>query len=194
MEYGWALGLLWNGIIGASFTTIGVILVTKIHASQQWTTNPLATATAFIFLTCGGGHAVHFLQLMLPVLGVTTAATAGARIVYSDTHLLWDAVTAATGVWYLSMRKRFPALVRGTAMFEDLRERQRRAIEINDDVVQTIARAKLALEVGEEEEGSQAVSDSLAASKRIISDLLGRHGDVLEAGALRRAEAAGEAR
>ncbi|WP_285550763.1 hybrid sensor histidine kinase/response regulator [Actinoplanes regularis] len=36
----------------------------------------------------------------------------------------WDLVTAVVAVWYWTLRGRFPALVRGAAVFEDLRLRQ----------------------------------------------------------------------
>jgi PAS domain-containing protein len=37
---------------------------------------------------------------------------------------VWDALTAGVGVWYWSLRGRFPALVRGAALFEDLELRK----------------------------------------------------------------------
>ncbi|MDX1612467.1 MAG: hypothetical protein R3185_08855, partial [Candidatus Thermoplasmatota archaeon] len=82
-------------------------------------------------------------------------------------------VTAAAALTYWSLRSRFPALVRGTAMFEDLRERERRALEIHDNVVQGVAAAKLSIEVGNDEEARAELERTLAASKRIITDILG---------------------
>jgi PAS domain S-box-containing protein len=42
----------------------------------------------------------------------------------SFTNAGWDLLTAALAVWYWTLRSRFPALVRGAAVFEDLRLRQ----------------------------------------------------------------------
>ena len=54
----------------------------------------------------------------------------------------------------------------------DLHARRRQALEINDNVVQGLAVAHYAFELGQEEKGRQAVSEALAAARRIIGDLV----------------------
>jgi GAF domain-containing protein len=51
------------------------------------------------------------------------------------------------------------------------RQQARRATELNDDVVQALAVAKLRLQLGESEVGLAALDQALAASKRILADL-----------------------
>lgn len=51
--------------------------------------------------------------------------------------------------------------------------RHRDAIEINDSVVQALAAAKWALEVGNVQRGLDAVSDALATAQKLVADLLG---------------------
>jgi hypothetical protein len=51
--------------------------------------------------------------------------------------------------------------------------RHRDAIEINDSVVQALAAAKWALEVGNVERGLDAVSDALGTAQQLVADLLG---------------------
>jgi len=51
--------------------------------------------------------------------------------------------------------------------------RHRDAIEINDSVVQALAAAKWALEVGNVQRGLDAVSDALATAQHLVADLLG---------------------
>lgn len=47
------------------------------------------------------------------------------RIAFNDVYTAsWDMITAAAAVWYWTLRSRFPALVRGAAVFEDLKLRQ----------------------------------------------------------------------
>ncbi len=92
-------------------------------------------------------------------------------------------------MWYLTLRGRFPALVRGAAIFEDMRERQRQALQIHDNVVQGLTAAKLNFELGQHDEGLASVEETLAASRRIITDLLGDEGHetALHPGDFRRA-------
>lgn len=51
--------------------------------------------------------------------------------------------------------------------------RHRDAIEINDSVVQALAAAKWALEVGNVERGLDAVSDAFGTAQQLVADLLG---------------------
>jgi hypothetical protein len=76
---------------------------------------------------------------------------------------------------------------------DDLRERRRQALEISDDIVQGLAEARLALQLDEREQAEEALTVTLAAARRIITDLLGENGDEtrLGAGELRRSTAAG---
>ena len=66
--------------------------------------------------------------------------------------------------------------------------RQRQALEINDNVVQGLAVAKYALDVGDEERAYEAVARTLASARGIITNLLG--GEDLGPGDLVRGEAA----
>jgi hypothetical protein len=50
--------------------------------------------------------------------------------------------------------------------------RRMQALQINDNVVQGLAVAKYAFELGDSEKGMQALSDTLESAKGIITDLL----------------------
>jgi hypothetical protein len=167
---GWTVGLGANAVIAVAYLAVAVLLALNISKTKQWMANPLAAGTFFLYLTCGGGHAVVALELA----GFTgsAAASEGARTLYQTWTLwTWDILTAAIGVWYWTMRNRFPGLVTGTAVFEDLRGRQKRALEINDNVVQGLVRAKLSLDLRRDEEGRAALHDTVLASERIVSEL-----------------------
>lgn len=77
----------------------------------------------------------------------------------------------AAGIHGWTRRSLGAAPVRGGAPAEDLRERQRQALVIHDNVVQGLATAKLSLELGETQAGMRALEDTLEAARRIISDL-----------------------
>jgi hypothetical protein len=188
---GW-IGLAANAVISVAFLAVAVVLLVNAIKTKHVRNNPLGVATVILYLTCGGGHVVHTLQLADVPLGFATAAGIAAQAEYTNNWHMWiiDVLTAVAGVSYWMMRKRFPALVSGAAVFEDLRARQRRALEINDNIVQGLARAKLALDLKDEKEGDAAVAETLGKARHIITDLLGK--EELELGKLRR-KAAGAA-
>lgn len=70
-----------------------------------------------------------------------------------------------------------------------LEERRQRALELNDDVVQGLAVARLALEAGREEQALGALASTLRAAQGIVAELLASAGDrgKLEPGDLVRA-------
>lgn len=183
----WQLGLALNGIIFVAFTAVAVVLLVNAVKTHHVRNNPLGVATVILYLTCGGGHFVHMLQLLDVPLGRATAAGLAIQLEYEHNPHMWviDILTAIAGVSYWLMRRRFPALVSGAAVFEDLRSRQRRALEINDNIVQGLARAKLALDMDHAKEGDAAVADTMVKARHIITDLLGD--EDIQQGSLRRA-------
>jgi hypothetical protein len=74
-----------------------------------------------------------------------------------------------------------------------LEERRRKALEINDDIVQRLTIAKLALDLGRRRESEEALDGALAAARRIIGDLLKGGGETeLGPGDLRNGDASAE--
>lgn len=53
------------------------------------------------------------------------------------------------------------------------RERERHALDIHDNIVQGLAEAQLAFEVGRPEQARDAVDRTLAAARRLVTELLG---------------------
>jgi PAS domain S-box-containing protein len=71
---------------------------------------------------------------------------------------------------------------------------QRRALEINDDVIQSVSAAKLSLELERREEAQASLESALAAARKIVNDLLDETGveTPLGPGSLRRNHASRE--
>ena len=71
----------------------------------------------------------------------------------------------------------------GDGRASDGRQRERDALELNDNVLQTLVVAKLAFELGQHERGMAALESSIHAASTMISELLGghraRHGNVM---------------
>lgn len=64
--------------------------------------------------------------------------------------------------------------------------RRRRALEINDDVVQGLVVARMAVEVGDLEKATAAIDRSLEAARRMVGDLLDAGDPVGPGGLVRR--------
>ncbi|MHB8584793.1 MAG: hypothetical protein ACYDDF_03010 [Thermoplasmatota archaeon] len=188
----WWIGLAANAIVAVAFLAVAAVLAVNAIKTKHVKNNPLGIATVALYITCGGGHVVHTLQLLDVPLGHITAAGLAIEAEYNTDWHMWmiDVLTAMAGVAYWMMRKRFPALVSGAAVFEDLRDRQRHALEIHDSVVQGLVRAKMALDMDQTAESDAALEETLGKARGIITDLLGR--DEIKPGALRREKPGGE--
>ena len=124
------LALLGNTVITLAYLSIFAHIVVRVLMHEnRWLDNPLALATAVIFFTCGGGHALHVVQLFTSH-GEHTTGGIGATLVIEDL------VTAGVATWYWSLRRLFPALRTQQGLFETriAREQQERlAREIGSD-------------------------------------------------------------
>jgi hypothetical protein len=88
-------------------------------------------------------------------------------------NVVWDFFTAAVGRLVPLAARQLPSVLRGAAMFEDLKVRERQALEINDSIVQGLTVAKYALDTGKSEASREAVEDTLRKAQTLISDMLG---------------------
>lgn len=176
----WHVALFANVAVAIAYAAIATRVFGAVHATGQWRTNPLAVATGAIFLTCAAGHAGHAEHLLLP-------STAGdARVVWDWHFIAIDLVTAAVGLRYWMLRRSFGALVRGASLFEDVAVRRREAFDIQDGVVQQLATAKMAFELGDHRAGLAALEAGLTASRGLVQDRSGGSRTQARAGELRR--------
>jgi PAS domain S-box-containing protein len=122
----WQLTALANATILVAYMAISVAIGRGLWRSGQWRNNPLGLATASIFFSCAVHHGTHTAHLVAPYIGWEMDAGLALRRAFGDSvHVAaWDLLTAALAVWYWTLRSRFPALVRGAAVFEDLKLRQ----------------------------------------------------------------------
>lgn len=172
----WYLGAVANVVIAVAYFLISAAIVVPLVRSRQLWVNRLGTATGLIFWSCAMGHAGHAAHLLLPALGMEEHAGLALRQAFSWHVAIGDAMTATIGIWYWSLRKTYAPLMRGAALFEDMKESQRRALQINDNIVQGLTVAKMALELDQREKSEQALEEALASARGIISDLLGKAG------------------
>ena len=90
-------------------------------------------------------------------------------------------------------------LLGAVAVFADITElkrgeaaNQRRALEINDDVVQSVSAARMALDLDRADDVREALTNALVAARRVVNDLLAgdTEENALRAGGLRRRDPA----
>ncbi|MBW3659329.1 MAG: hypothetical protein KY457_11870 [Actinobacteria bacterium] len=160
----WQLALGANVVVTLAYAAIATRVFRAVHASGQWRTNPLAVATGTIFLTCAAGHAGHVEHMLVP------HTASAARAVWDWHFVLIDVVTAGVGLRYWMLRSRFGSLIRGASLFEDVAVRRQEAFDIQDGVVQQLATAKMAFELGDQAAGLRALEVGLDASRRLVHD------------------------
>ncbi|MDX6272862.1 MAG: hypothetical protein QOJ92_72 [Frankiales bacterium] len=188
----WQVTAAMNSVIALCYLGISTTIWRGLRRTGQVRTNPLGLATAAIFLTCAVHHGSHSVHMLLPYLGLEKHEGLAMRTAMGWHMGLLDTVGAVVAVWYLSLRGRYGALLTGPTLFADVKERQRQAVEINDDIVQGLSTALYAMELGDVATAKAASERALAASRSIINDLVGgEHSMVrLDAGDLRRDVAA----
>ena len=181
------LGGAANLVIAACYLVITGVMAVPLVRGRQVRANRAGTATVAIFFTCAVHHGAVGLLAVAALSGVQLAAgpfryfcglhpglaaTVPFPPAWSWYSVAWDTFGAAIGLYYVTLRKTYGSLMRGPVLFEDLKEQQRRALEINDDIVQGLTVAQLALETGDVEAGAVALEDTLTAAREIISCLL----------------------
>jgi hypothetical protein len=178
----WQLAMAANVVAAGAFGAIAYLIISGLVATGQLRTNRLGVATALIFVAVAVHHGLEALQLLLPSFGVGKAHGLPLRHAWDWHTVVWDLLTAVTGIYYLSLRRSYASALRGAQMFDDLKVRERQALEINDNIVQGLTVAKYAMTIGAEDHSKQAIEDTLARARQIITDLLGEPGTAIELG------------
>jgi hypothetical protein len=182
----WQIVTLENLVVAAAYLGISYIILSGLLRTGQLGSNKLGLATGLIFFTCAVHHGSHAVHMLLPSIGLDKEHGTLMRQAW-DWHVgVWDLVTAAVGVYYLTLRGSYASVLRGAQMFEDLKVRQRQALEINDSIVQGLTVAKYELDRGEEAQSREAIEATLRKARGLITDLLGEHETELGPGDLRR--------
>jgi len=169
----WQAGVAENFVVAVAYLLIAGAIIVPLIRTKQVRSNQLGTATAAIFFTCAVHHGSHSVHMLLPILGVDEHVGRSLRAAFDWHTVAWDLVTAGVGVYYWTLRRTYGALMRGASLFEDLKEKQRQALEINDNIVQGLVVAETALAFDQHELSKEALATTLVSARQIISDLLG---------------------
>jgi signal transduction histidine kinase len=120
-----------NSVISIAFFTIAGLILAGLVRDRSLGINPLGIATALVFLTCASGHALHAAQdILVPEMQV------GDLMLWQ--MLAVDGLTVLAALGYLSQRRRYGLVIRGTHPMLDYQRRLQMA-EALRDVGQDIA-------------------------------------------------------
>jgi hypothetical protein len=178
----WQIVTIENLVVAVAYFGISYIILSGLSRTGQFRSNKLGTATGLIFLTCGVHHGAHSVHMLLPVIGLDKQHGELMRQSWDWHVAVWDALTAVVGVYYLSLRGSYASVLRGAQMFEDMKVRQRQAMEINDNIVQGLTVAKYELDRGKDQQTHEAIEETLRKARALITDLLGERGTEVELG------------
>ena len=176
----WQVALVCNAVLGAAYLAILVSILVPLARSRQLRSNPLATATAAVFLTCAVHHGAQSVQLLLPSLGLADAQGLALRTAWGWPLAAWDVLAALVGVCYWSIRGSHSTWTQGAQLFVDLRAREQQALELNDTVLQGLVVARMALDLEQPAKADEALTASIGAARAIITDLLGHQAHALD--------------
>ena len=168
----WTVGMIGNAVIMLAYLLITLAIVVPLARSHQLRTNPLGAATGAIFFTCAVHHGAHALHMLLPSLGVDDPEGLAMRQAWGWPLAGWDVVGALVAIYYWTLRRNYGSLMHGAKLFEDLRQREQQALELNDTVLQGLVVAKMALDLDQPEKAHGALTSSIDAASRIITGLL----------------------
>jgi len=169
----WQIGLVANSLIAAAYFGICAAIALPLGRSGQLRTNPLGAATAAIFFTCAVHHGAHSVHMLLPTFGVDDTQGLAMRTAWGWPLAIWDVVGAIVAIYYWTLRRNYGSLMEGAQLFQDLRQREQQALELNDAVLQGLVVAKMALDLDQPRKANDALTSSIQSASRIITDLLG---------------------
>lgn len=168
----WTVGAAANVVIALSYVLITLAIVRPLLRTGQLRSNPLAAATAAIFLTCAVHHGSHALHMAMPWFGVDVVQGTAMRQAWGWPLASWDVLGALVALYYLSLRRSYSSLTSGAALFADLEQRERQALDLNDHVLQSLVVARMSLERGDREKALSALDSAIGSAGTIITDLV----------------------
>jgi signal transduction histidine kinase len=179
----WKIAAIANGVVAVAYVLIAWAIAAPLVRTGQLRTNKLGAATAAIFFTCAVHHGSHSVHMLLPAFGLEEEHGLTMRAAWDWHNAAWDVLTACVGVYYWTLRRQYGSLMRGAALFNDLKERERQALQLHDEVVQGLVVAKMALELDQKDQSQEALTATLASASQIINDLIGRSREDVRMGA-----------
>ena len=172
----WTIGSIANAVVAVAYLLISAAIVLPLLRTKQLASNRLGAATAAIFFTCAVHHGGHTVHMTLPYLSLAEEQGIAMRSAYNVPMALWDIVTAGVGLYYWTLRRTYGSLMEGAKLFEDMQQREKQALELNDNVLQGLVVAKLALDLDDRDKAYTTIQTAIDSASTMITELLGVQG------------------
>jgi signal transduction histidine kinase len=166
----WIIGTAANAIVAAAYLTLAWVIFRPLMNERSFRGHRLAIATVAVFFTAALDHVFQLATALPPLFYIR--GTSGVRVMAVG----WEVVVAVVAVSYVLLRRAYRGNMRGATLYDAPRERKLQAFEINDNIVQGLTVAQLALALNEQERAREAIDSTLVAARKIVTDLLGEAG------------------
>jgi hypothetical protein len=183
----WTLAAVGNLLTAFTYAVIAASVFVRLRRTGQLSmrVNPLGIVMALVFSTVAVRAAWLGGQLLLPEFGIDHPAALALRNASTWASVPLPYIAAAVGFLYLWMRRRAGDAPGEASLYPDLSLRRRRALEINDNIVQGLIASRALDELGEREEARAVLDETLGHAQEMMADLLEESGE-LRPGHLRR--------
>jgi hypothetical protein len=169
----WMLGAASNGVIAVAYFMISFVITRGLLRGGQLASNRLGAATAAIFLSCAVHHGAHMVHMLMPYTGVDLHQGLAMREAWGPELAFWDLLSAVIAIYYWTLRGGFNSVGASPQLFADQHEREQRALELNDAVLQGMVVARMAFDLNEPQRAMNALDGSIAAASKMITELIG---------------------
>lgn len=188
----WELVTVGNLLTALTYSVITVSLASRLQRTAQLSlrANPLGVAMTLVFCTVAVRAAWTGVQLLLPSIGIHHEAALALRDAATPASLPLPFIAAAAGALYLVLRRRAGDDPGPASLYPDHALRRRRALEINDNIVQGLIVARELDALGQPDEARTVLQRTLEQAQRMTGELL--EGEI-RPGDLRREVACGSA-
>ena len=184
----WQYIALGNLLTGFTYLLIAWLLASRLHRTRQLSlrANPVGVALVLVFLTGAARSLWPGLHMLLPLVGIERDSALELREGWTWGSVPLPFLTAVAGVFYLWMRRHGKVDTGEASLSPDLALRRRRALEINDNVVQGLIAARELDALGQTDEAREVAERTLQQAQRMMDGLVEVSGRELRPGDLRR--------
>lgn len=170
----WPLVTFGNLLTALTYTVIAALMAVRLHRTEQlsFRANPLGLAMTLVMATVAIRGAWGGLQMLLPSIGVENEAGLALREALTFASVPLPFVAAAVGLLYLWLRRRADAETGPASLYPDHALQRRRALEINDNIVQGLLAARELDGLGRDDEARVVLDGTLQQAQRMMGELV----------------------
>jgi hypothetical protein len=170
----WQLVTAGNLLTALTYTAIAGGMGLSLYRTGQFSPgkNPLGVALTVVLAIVALRSAWTAGQMLLPLVGAEHPAALARRDSYTAWSVPLPFIAAAAGAVYLWLRQRAGDEPGPASPYPDQALRRRRALEINDNIVQGLIGARELQALGHDEAAQLALQRTLEQAQRMMGELL----------------------